>query len=125
MSAATPPLFESPILAGGSASDFILTHAQVLSRVPLSLAPGGGPLHLTHVRGYLVLAAPTGLAIFNTTGFSNRRAPKMILAHPYINVASAFASGDMVGFPCDSFQSSRTPYVSWLRERQNCVVMLP
>lgn len=69
--------------------------AKVLSRVPLSLAPGGGPLHLTHVRGYLVLAAPTGLAIFNTTGYSNRRAPKMILAHPYSNVASAFASGDM------------------------------
>ncbi|DBA70996.1 TPA: hypothetical protein ACH3X2_011432 [Trebouxia sp. C0005] len=69
--------------------------AKVLSRIPLSLAPGGGPAHLTHVRGYLILAAPTGLAIFNTTGFSNRRAPKMILAHPYSNVASAFASGDM------------------------------
>lgn len=62
---------------------------QVLSRVPLSLAPTGGPIHLTHARGYLFLAAPTGVAVFNTTGFSNRRSPRMILAHPYSNVASA------------------------------------
>lgn len=76
----------------------LLCAAQVLSRVPLSLTPTGGPIHLTHTRGYLVLAAPSGVAIFNTTGFSNRRAPKMILAHPYSNVASAFVSDDSVGY---------------------------
>ncbi|DBA70997.1 TPA: hypothetical protein ACH3X2_011432 [Trebouxia sp. C0005] len=99
--------------------------AKVLSRIPLSLAPGGGPAHLTHVRGYLILAAPTGLAIFNTTGFSNRRAPKMILAHPYSNVASAFASGDMVSLLNECVQSACTPCVSQLLAREHSVMMLP
>lgn len=73
-----------------------LLHAQVMSRVPLSLAPTGAPVHLTHARGYLFLAAPAGVAVFNTTGFDNRRGPKMVLAHPYSNVASALAPDGMV-----------------------------
>ena len=82
---------------------------QVMSRVPLTLAPSGGPVHMTHVRGYLFLAAPTGVAVFNTTGFSNRRAPRMILAHAYSNVASAFAPEDMVGrFACNMLHVQMT-----------------
>lgn len=73
-------------------------HAQVMSRVPLSLAPTVGPVHLTHARGYLFLAAPTGVAVFNTTGFDNRRGPKMVLAHPYSNVASDLAPDGMVSW---------------------------
>lgn len=69
---------------------------QVLSRVPLSLAPTRGPVHLTHARGYLFLAAPNGVAVFNTTGFDNRRGPRMVLAHPYSNVASGFFPEGMV-----------------------------
>lgn len=67
-----------------------------MSRVPLTLAPTGGPVHLTHARGYLFLAAPTGVAVFNTTGFDNRRGPRMVLAHPYSSVASGFAPEGMV-----------------------------
>ena len=67
-----------------------------MSRVPLTLAPAGGPVQLTHARGYLFLTAPTGVAVFNTTGFNNRRAPHMLLAHPYTNVASDFAPEGMV-----------------------------
>lgn len=69
---------------------------QVVSRVPLTLAPQGSPIHLTHARGYLYLATQTGVAVFNTTGFSNRRGPKMILAHLYAEIASAFAPDPMV-----------------------------
>lgn len=68
-----------------------------MSRVPLTLAPTGGPVHLTHARGYLFLAAPTGIAVFNTTGFNNRHAPRIVLAHPYPNVASDFAPEGVVG----------------------------
>ncbi|KAL3138593.1 hypothetical protein ABBQ32_006360 [Trebouxia sp. C0010 RCD-2024] len=64
---------------------------KVMSRVSLTLAQAGVPVHLTHARGYLFLAAPTGVAVFNTTGPSNRRAPHMLLAHTYTNVASDFA----------------------------------
>lgn len=64
--------------------------------MPLTLAPTGGPVHLTHARGYLFLAAPTGVAVFNTTGFDNRRGPKMLLAHPYSSVASHCAPESMV-----------------------------
>lgn len=70
---------------------------KVMSRVPLTLAPTGGPVHLTHARGYLFLAAPTGIAVFNTTGFNNRHAPRIVLAHPYPNVASDFAPEGVFG----------------------------
>ena len=70
---------------------------QVLSRMPLTLTPTGDPIHLTHIRGYLLLATPSGLAVFNTSGYNNRQTPKMVVAHPYAIVASAFASQDEVG----------------------------
>lgn len=86
-----------PRCSKAARADCSVAVLQVMSRVPLTLAPIGGPVHMTHVRGYLFLAAPTGVAVFNTSGFSNRRAPRMILAHAYSNVASAFAPEDMVG----------------------------
>ena len=70
--------------------------AQVMSRVPLTLAPTGDPVHLIHARGYLFLTASTGVAVFNTTGYDNRRGPRMVVAHPYSSVASGFAPEGLV-----------------------------
>ena len=81
----------------------MFTALQVVSSVPLTLAPTSGSVQLTHARGYLMLATETGVAIFNTTGSSMRRAPKMVSAHSYANIASVFDPGDMVssGGMCD------------------------
>lgn len=87
-------------------------HVQVMSRVPLSLAPTGGPVHLTHARGYLFLAAPTGVAVFNTTGFDNRRGPKMVLAHPYSNVAADLARDGMVSCSVHMLSNESLYYAS-------------
>lgn len=67
---------------------------QVLVRLPLTLAPTGRAVKLTHARGYLYLATPTGVAVFNTTGYGLRRPPKMVSAHSLSSIAAAFTADD-------------------------------
>ena len=72
-----------------SATGTELYDVQVMVRLPLTLEPKGDAVHLSHARGYLYLTTPTGVAVFNTTGFGLRRPPKMVSAHSLGDIALA------------------------------------
>ena len=69
-------------------------------RLPLTLEPTGDAVHLSHARGYLYLATPTGVAVFNTTGFGLRRPPKMVSTHSLGDIALACTADESLVSPC-------------------------
>lgn len=95
-----------------------------MSRVPLTLTPIGDPVHLTHSQGYLFLAASTGVAVFNTTGYDNRRGPRMVVAHPYSSVASDFAPEGMVSCNVHDFLIRRR-YNASMYHLLNLAIQVP
>lgn len=81
----------------GCLTAWLAVQVRSSTRLPQQLAaaeaalPGGlQPPALLIARGYLLVATPTHLAVFNVTEGLSRRAPQLVLAQPLSSVAGEF-----------------------------------